>query len=103
MIRLIANVDIGSKLLTTRSSENVISTVVAPTASGISAATRLRKTSSENSSRIGAASISARWRSASTWSPTWLKPRTAPPTVTPGSLATRAASASAASSSSAAV
>ena len=56
-----------------------------PTASGSSAATRLRNTSSENSSRIGAASISARWRSDSTCSPTWLKATTPPPTVTPGS------------------
>ena len=102
-MRLIANVDIGSKLLTIRRPENVSSTVAIPTASGSSAATRLRNTSSENSSRIGAASISARWRSASTWSPTWLKATTPPPTVTPGSPARRSTSASAAASSSAAV
>ena len=72
-MRLIANVDIGSNSLTIRSPENVSRIVAVPTASGSSAATRLRKTSSENSSRIGAASISARCRSDSTCSPTWLK------------------------------
>ena len=102
-MRLIANVDIGSNSLMIRSPENVSRTVAVPTASGSSAATRLRKTSSENSSRIGAASVCARWRSDSTCSPTWLKATIPPPTVTPGSPRIRSTSASAASSSSAAV
>ena len=101
MIRLIANVDMPANSLTTRSAANVTMIVVAPTASGSSAATRLRNTSSENRNRIGAASISALRRSSSTWSPTCSKATVPPPSVTPGSRASRASIRCATSSSSA--
>ena len=101
MIRLIANTDIGSTSFTSRMSTNVVRIVVAPTATGSSAATTLRKTTSESRNSSGKASISARARSCSICSLTWANARSPPPAVTPGSRSTRSFRRSAVASSSA--
>ena len=100
MIRLIANTDIGSISFTSRSHTNVARIVVAPTATGSSAATTLRKTTSDSRNSSGKASISARARSCSICSLTCMKASRPPPAVTPGSRSTRSFSRSAAASSS---
>ena len=58
--------------------------VAPPTASGSSAATRLRKTKNDSRKRIGNASSSARAMSSETCSPTCSPASSPPPTVTPG-------------------
>ena len=87
-----ANTDIGSKLLTSRSHTNVARIVVPPTITGSSAATALRNTTSESRKSSGKASISAFVRSACTCSETWAKASWPPPAVTPGSRSTRSCS-----------
>ena len=98
-----ANTDIGSTSFTSRIQTKVVMIVVPPTSTGSSAATTLRKTTSESRKSSGKASISARARSCSTCSPTWVKASWPPPAVTPGSRSTRAWSSSASASSSAPV
>ena len=84
MIRLIANTDIGSISFTSRSHTNVARIAVAPTATGSSAATTLRKTTSDSRNSSGKASSSARARSCSICSLTCMKASRPPPAVTPG-------------------
>ena len=67
MIRFSAKIDIGSIApLTIRIPRNESMIVAPPTASGSSAATRLRKTKNESRKRIGNASSSARAMSSET-------------------------------------
>jgi hypothetical protein len=69
--------------LTTRSIRNVPTIASPPTSSGKSAATRLRKKSSESRKRRGNANSSAVRRSFSTCSLAWFSATAGPPTLTP--------------------
>ena len=101
MIRLSEKIDSSvTPALTSRIARNVPSTVVMPTASGISAAIRPRKTHSDSRKRIGNASSSARARSSWTWVPTSSWATSPPPTVTPGWRSSRCCRSTAASASS---
>ena len=77
--------------------------VVAPTITGSSDATTLRKTTSESRNNSGNASSSARARSSWICSETWVNASCPPPAATPGSRSTRSCSCSASASASASV
>ena len=97
VVRFSAKIDTEPTSLASRRPRNVPTMASAPTSRGSSAATMLRKNSSESANSSGKASNSARWRSDSTVRLVSEKATARPPRRTPGIPSKRFSKRSAAS------